>query len=78
MKALAAALFAVTALAAPLQAADRGQLPAPTPYTTFPHSFRTAEFVHVPPYGLLPVRVYTTPPLGPFYNVPPYKVVAPY
>ena len=59
-------------------AEDYGQYPAPDFTTRFPRSVPTGEFVVVPPYGLLPLRLYDTPPLGPFYNVPPYRVIAPY
>ena len=72
------ALLAAVGFACAAHAEDYGELPAPTPYAPFPSSFRTGEVAAVPPYGLLPVRIYTTPGRGPFYNVPPYKVVAPY
>ncbi len=53
--------------------------PAPTPDYPFQRSFLTGQVVVVPPYRQpFPVRVYTTPPTQPYYNVPPYAVVAPY
>ncbi len=73
-----AALIVVTALTCQVQAENYGQLPAPTPLAPFPSSFPSGELVFVPPYGALPVRIYTTPGAGPFYNVPPYRVIAPY
>lgn len=78
MKAFAAILFAATIITTAVCAADYGQLPAPTPDAPFPASFLAGEYAVVPPYGALPVRIYTTPGQGPFYNVPPYRVVAPY
>lgn len=78
MKALATVLLAASGLAYPAYAQEHGGLPAPTPFAPFPSSVRTPEFVIVPPFGPLPVRIYTTPSQGPFYNVPPYRVVAPY
>lgn len=45
----------------------------------FPRSVLTGRAVAIAPYErLFPVRVYTTPPQQPLYNVPPYAVVAPY
>ena len=78
MKAIFIALMAGTAIVAPACAEDYGQYPAPLPFAPLPQSELTGEAVIVPPYGPLPVRVYTTPPTGPFYNVPPYRVIAPY
>ena len=72
------ALLAVASFAGSASAEDYGELPAPTPFAPLPYSIRTGEVVFVPPFGLLPVRVYATPAQGPFYNVPPFKVVAPY
>ncbi|MGH6818809.1 MAG: hypothetical protein ACREC1_08570 [Methylovirgula sp.] len=37
---------------------------------------RTIDYV--PGIGMVPVRVYYVPREQPFYNVPPYEVVAPY
>jgi hypothetical protein len=78
MKAIVIALMAVTAMVASANAEGYGQYPAPLPFAPLPQSYRNGEAVIVPPYGPLPVRVYTTPPTGPFYNVPPYRVIAPY
>ena len=53
--------------------------PAPTPGYPFQRSFLTGRAIVIPPYDrLFPVRVYTTPPMPPYYNVPPYAVAAPY
>ena len=73
-------LAAVAAtLTLPAFAHDYGQYPAPLPGYSFPHSRYTGRGVVIPPYrGVFPVRVYTTPQLPPYYNVPPYLVVAPY
>ena len=73
-----AAALAGLAMAVPARAEDYGQYPAPLPGAPVPHSRLTGRFVCVPPYGLFPVRVYDTPQAGPYYNVPPYRVVAPY
>ena len=78
MKSLRIACLVGAAVATPACAEDYGQYPAPTPYGVFPQSVLTGQVAFVPPYGPLPVRIYTTPPQGPFYNVPPYKVIAPY
>jgi hypothetical protein len=77
MRALIIAFVAIVATI-PACAEDYGQYPAPLPYARAPRSFLTGQYVVVPPYGPLPVRVYTTPPNGPFYNVPPYRVIAPF
>ena len=78
MRNIVIAIVAATAVAAPACAEDYGQYPAPIPYAPLPQSYLTGDVVIVPPYGPLPVRFYTTPPNGPFYNVPPYRVIAPY
>jgi hypothetical protein len=78
MKALIIATLAGAACSVPAFAEDYGQYPAPIPFATLPQSYPTGDVVIVPPYGPLPIRVYTTPPNGPFYNVPPYRVIAPY
>ena len=55
------------------------EYPAPTPGYPFQRSFLTGRAVIIPPYRYpFPVRVYTTPPTQPYYNVPPYAVVSPY
>ena len=55
------------------------EYPAPTPGYPFQRSFLTGQAVVIPPYDRpFPVRVYTTPPSPPYYNVPPYAVAAPY
>ncbi len=60
-------------------AQDYPGYPAPTPGYPFQRSFLTGRAVLIPPYRHpFPVRVYTTPPTQPYYNVPPYAVVAPY
>ena len=55
------------------------EYPAPTPGYPFGRSALTGRAVVVPPYDRpFPVRVYSTPPQQPYYNVPPYAVVSPY
>ena len=55
------------------------EIPAPTPGYPFQRSVLTGRAVVIPPYDRpFPVRVYTTPPRSPYYNVPPYAVVSPY
>ena len=55
------------------------EYPAPMPFYPFQRSALTGRFVFIPPYSRpFPVRVYTTPPQPPFYNVPPYAVISPY
>ena len=73
--------FATTlaGLTCPASAQQHAEYPAPTPGYPFQRSFLTGRVVVVPPYRQpFPVRVYTTPPTQPYYNVPPYAVVAPY
>ncbi len=63
----------------PALAQQYGDYPAPTPDYPFQRSFLTGNAVVIPPYDtVFPVRVYTTPPTPPYYNVPPYAVAAPY
>ncbi len=71
-------LLAAVLLAGPALAEDYGSFPAPDFSAPFPASARTSAFAVVPPYGAFPLRTYATPTQGPFYNVPPYRVVAPY
>ncbi|WP_158808219.1 hypothetical protein [Beijerinckia sp. L45] len=78
MRSFVIAILATAAVAAPACAEDYGQYPAPVPFASLPQSRLTGDVVIMPPYGPLPVRVYTTPPNAPFYNVPPYRVIAPY
>lgn len=55
------------------------EYPAPTPFYPFQRSYLRGDAVVIPPYRYpFPVRVYTTPPRSPYYNVPPYAVIAPY
>ena len=64
---------------APATAQDYLEYPAPTPGYPFQRSVLTGRAVVIPPYERpFPVRVYTTPPRQPYYNVPPYAVVSPY
>lgn len=64
---------------APAAAQHYIEFPAPTPGYPFQRSVLTGRAVVIPPYDrAFPVRVYTTPPQPPYYNVPPYAVVAPY
>lgn len=54
------------------------EYPAPEAYP-FRHSTLAPQLVTIPPYDQpFRVRVYTTPPRQPFYNVPPYAVITPY
>ena len=78
MKILIAAALATTFVAGAVRAEDYGQYPAPLPGRLAPLSRLTGEVVLVAPYGYMPVRAYATPQTGPYYNVPPYPVIAPY
>lgn len=74
-------LLAAIALFAPSAAAAQNytQFPAPIPWQRAQHSYLSGAAVVIPPYPCpFPIRVYTTPPQPPYYNVPPYAVVAPY
>lgn len=72
-------LAAVAALGAPAFAQGYPEYPAPTPFYPFQRSTLTGRAVIIPPYRRpFPVRIYTTPPKPPYYNVPPYAVIAPY
>ncbi len=78
MRLLAAAIMAAIA-AIPALASDYLEYPAPIPHYPFQRSHRTGQVVVIPPYRVpFVVRVFTTPPQPPYYNVPPYAVVAPY
>lgn len=73
------ASMAVIVCAAPACGQDYPEYPAPTPLYPFQRSTLTGRAVVIPPYRRpFPIRVYTTPPRPPYYNVPPYAVVAPY
>ncbi len=64
---------------APAAAQQYLEYPAPTPGYPFPRSVPTGRAVVIPPYEKpFPVRVYSTPPRQPYYNVPPYAVISPY
>lgn len=64
---------------APAYAQQGLEYPAPIPGFPFQRSVLTGRAVVIPPYDRpFPVRVYSTPPQPPYYNVPPYAVVAPY
>ena len=66
-------------VAGPALAEDFHEFPAPTPGYPFQRSTLTGRAVIIPPYRRpFPIRVYTTPPQQPFYNVPPYAVISPY
>ena len=74
-------LVTATLLALAGSAAAQGytEYPAPMPGDRLPRSTLTGQAVVIPPYRRpFPVRVYTTPPRQPYYNVPPYAVVSPY
>ena len=64
---------------APAYAQQDLEYPAPSLGYPFQRSVLTGRAVIIPPYDRpFPVRVYSTPPQPPYYNVPPYAVVAPY
>ena len=55
------------------------EYPAPTPGYPYQRSELTGRAIVIPPYDRpFAVRIYTTPPQSPYYNVPPYAVIAPY
>ena len=71
---LAAALLA----APPVLAGPYAEYPAPVDYP-FQRSTLTPRRIVIAPYDEpFRVRIYTTPPQQPFYNVPPYGVITPY
>ncbi len=73
------AIICFAACAMPALADDYKEYPGPTPFYPFQRSFLTGHAVVIPPYHRrFPIRVYTTPPQPPYYNVPPYAVIAPY
>lgn len=79
MKIILLAGAMLTASAAAATAQQYTGYPAPTPFYPFQRSTLTGRAVVIPPYDrVFPVRVYSTPPQQPYYNVPPYAVVAPY
>ena len=79
MKMILAAAVMTVGAAFPALASDYLEYPAPIPHYPFRRSYRTGQLVAIPPYRVpFVVRVYTTPPQPPYYNVPPYAVVAPY
>ena len=68
----------LAATAMPVWAEGYIAFPAPVPLP-LPHSQATGPLVAIPPYRhAFVVRTYTTPPQQPYYNVPPYAVIAPY
>ena len=74
---IAAALSAM--VAQPALAGEYYEHPAPIPNYPFQRSYLIGQLVTIPPYRRpFVVRVYTTPPQQPYYNVPPYAVIAPY
>ena len=79
MRTFLVGLALVVGCAAPACAKQYLEHPAPTPGYPFQRSVLTGRAVIIPPDDrLFPVRVYSTPPQQPYYNVPPYAVVAPY
>ena len=79
MKLTSLASAAFIALAGSAAAQGYGEYPAPMPGYPFQRSTLTDRRVFIPPYRRpFRVRVYTTPPRQPFYNVPPYAVISPY
>lgn len=79
MKTLCLAALTCMTLAAPALAVDYIEFPRNTPGYPFERSYLSGQAVVIPPYPYpFPLRVYTTPPQQPYYNVPPYPVVAPY
>ena len=78
IKTLSATVF-IAACASPVAAYDYTEYAAPTPFYPFQRSFLSGQAVVIPPYHRsFPVRIYTTPPQQPYYNVPPYAVISPY
>lgn len=79
MRTRAFGLVLILTSAVPAYAQQYLEYPAPTPGYPFQRSTLTDRAVVIPPYDRpFPVRIYTTPPKPPYYNVPPYGVVAPY
>lgn len=79
MRSLCLGLVTAATLAAPALAGDYLEYPVPTPGYPFQRSVLTKRLVHLYPYRRpFHVRVYTTPQLQPYYNVPPYPVITPY
>ena len=79
MKSMLLVLAALIASTVAATAQDYGEYPAPMPGHRLPRSRLTGHSVFIPPYRRpFPIRVYTTPPRQPYYNVPPYAVIAPY
>ncbi len=79
IKTTLSALVVLAAGTLPAGAEHYQEYPAPTPFYPFQRSALTGKAVIIPPYNKpFPVRVYTTPPQPPFYNVPPYAVISPY
>ncbi len=72
------AAVVIGALPASASADSYIEYPAPEAYP-LQRSTLTPEAVVIPPYDqAFRVRVYTTPPRQPFYNLPPYAVITPY
>ena len=68
----------VAASPAAAAAGSYGEFPAPQDYP-FRRSILTRPRVLIRSYEqAFRVRIYTTPPQQPFYNVPPYAVITPY
>lgn len=79
MKAICTAAFLCLGLTVPALANDYIEFPVEAQAQAIRRSYPTRQAVIIPPYRhVFPVRVYTTPPQPPYYNVPPYSVVAPY
>ena len=77
MKKLCLGLGAAALLAGPAFAEDV-LYPAYDPYP-FHRSHVTRRVVRIGPYGSpYHVRVYGTPQMPPYYNVPAYRVITPY
>ena len=79
MKLLLSAIVVLVGATASAEVQQYTEFPAPTPFYPVERSTLTGRAVIIPPYAQpFPVRVYSTPPQQPYYNVPPYAVVAPY
>lgn len=79
MKTLCLGALTCVALVAPALANEYIEYPVNRPGYPFQRSYLSGQAVGIPPYPCpFPVRIYTTPPQQPYYNVPPYPVVAPY
>lgn len=79
LKTMSGALLALAIAPMTAQAQNYTQFPSPVLNQNVQHSWLTGRTICIPPYERpFPVRVYSTPQMPPYYNVPPYWVVSPY